>query len=124
MMNRKIALAAVLSLSALAFNASAHGPSKAQHGGVVQTASDLSFELVSEGDKTALYIVDHDAPADVSKMSGKLTILNGTEKREAELKPAGGNKLEAVAKVASGARVVATVNMGADKAATVRFKAK
>src|SRR5258708_15783731 len=72
MMNRKTALAVMLGLSALAFNASAHGPSKAQYGGVVQTASDLSFELANEGDKAALYIVDHDAPADASKMSGKL----------------------------------------------------
>src|SRR5256885_12844062 len=69
MMNRKTALAVMLGLSALAFNASAHGPSKAQYGGVVQTASDLSFELANEGDKAALYIVDHDAPADASKMS-------------------------------------------------------
>ena len=82
MMNRKTALAVMLGLSALAFNASAHGPSKAQYGGVVQTASDLSFELANEGDKAALYIVDHDAPADASKMSGKLAILNGTEKSE------------------------------------------
>ena len=124
MMNRKTALAVMLGLSALAFNASAHGPSKAQHGGVVQTASDLSFELASEGDKAALYIVDHDAPADASKMSGKLAILNGTEKSEVELKPVGGNKLEATTKLVSGARVVATVTTAEGKAITVRFKAK
>ena len=57
-------------------------------------------------------------------MSGKLAILNGTEKSEVELKPVGGNKLEATTKLVSGARVVATVTTAEGKVITVRFKAK
>lgn len=123
-MNRKMALVAMLGLSTLSMGVLAHGPSKAQHGGIVQTAGDLSFELVPQGESAALYVVDHDKPADVSKMGGKLTVLNGTAKSEAELKAASGNKLEAATKLGPGARVVATVNTAAGKAITVRFNLK
>lgn len=43
---KNIFMAAVVGLSAIGFNAAAHGPAKAEHGGVVQTANDRSFELV------------------------------------------------------------------------------
>ncbi|MDP3310314.1 MAG: hypothetical protein Q8S56_05030, partial [Polaromonas sp.] len=57
-------------------------------------------------------------------LSGKLTVLNGAEKSEAELKPAGGNKLEAKGvKLNKGAKVVAVLNMG-KKPVTVRFTVK
>lgn len=121
---KKIALSLFVGLTALAFNAQAHGTAKAQHGGVVQMAGDLSFELVAQGDGAALYVVDHDKPADVSKFGGKLTVLNGTEKREADLKPAGGNKLEAAAKLGKGAKAVATVTVPGGKTLTVRFAVK
>jgi hypothetical protein len=89
-------------------NAMAHGTAKPQHGGIVQSASDLSFELVPQANGAAIYVIDHDDPADVSKMGGKLTVLNGAEKSEADIKPAGGNKLEATGiKVAKGSKVVA-----------------
>lgn len=121
---KKLVISALLGLAAVSFNAAAHGPNKAQHGGVVQAAGDLSFELVSKGDTATLYVVDHDAPADVSKMSGKLTVLNGAEKSETALTPAGGNKLEAATKLGKGSKAVATVNVPGGKAITVRFAVK
>lgn len=123
-MMKKMLTAACVALSALTLSAMAHGPSKARHGGVVQAAGDLSFELVAQGDAAALYVVDHDKPADVSKMSGKLTVLSGPQKSEAVLKAGEGNKLEASARLASGAKVVATVNLPSGKAITVRFTVK
>lgn len=120
---KRLVMATFLGLAALSFSAFAHGPSKAQHGGVVQAAGDLSFELVAEGEAAALYVVDHDHPADVSKMTGKLTVLNGADKKEAELKPAG-NKLEAATKLAPGAKAVATVVVPGGKTVTVRFAMK
>ncbi|WP_295371270.1 hypothetical protein [uncultured Pseudacidovorax sp.] len=123
-MSRKSALVAMLGLSMLSMGALAHGPSKAQHGGIVQSAGDLSFELVPQGETAALYVVDHDKPADVSKMTGKLTVLNGTSKSEAALKVATGDKLEAATKLGAGSRVVATVNTAAGQAITVRFNLK
>lgn len=91
-------------LPCLGFNAAAHGEGKAEHGGVVRTAGDQSFERVSQGDRAALYVVHHDEPADVSKMTGKLTVLDGAEKSEADPRPATGNKLEAAARLPPGAR--------------------
>ena len=47
-MKRKMLATLVLGLSALSFDiAMAHGGAKPKHGGVVATASDLGFELVS-----------------------------------------------------------------------------
>lgn len=46
-----LVLVLVLGLSALSFNAAlAHGGAKPEHGGVVQAASELSFELVATAD--------------------------------------------------------------------------
>jgi hypothetical protein len=102
----------------------AHGAAPAQHGGVVQSANDLSFELVPSADGATLYVDDHDADYDTKKMSGKLTVLNGTQKSEADLTPAGGNKLEAKGvKIAKGARVVAAITEGG-MSLTVRFTVK
>jgi hypothetical protein len=103
----------------------AHGAAEPSHGGVVQTASDLSFELVATPDGAAIYIVDHDEDADASKFDGKLTVLNGTEKTEASLKPAGGNKLEATGvKLVKGTKVVALITTNSKKKVTVRFTVK
>ena len=119
---KNLCAALVLSSSAVAaLPALAHGAAPARHGGVVQSASDMSFELVPAADGAALYVVDHDDDYDVKQMGGKLTVLNGTERSEAELKPAGGNKLEARGvKLGKGAKVVAAVTEGR-KTTTVRF---
>ena len=117
--------AVVMSTSALAATqAFAHG-AKPKYGGVVQSASDLSFELVPTGEGATLYVIDHDAEFDTAGTSGKLTALNGAEKSEAELKPAGGNKLEAKGvKLGKGSKAVAVLTTPAKKAITVRFTMK
>ncbi|KWT91929.1 MULTISPECIES: hypothetical protein [unclassified Variovorax] len=123
---RHLVAAVVMSTSALAATqAFAHGAAKPKHGGVVQSASDLSFELVPTGDGATLYVIDHDAEFDTAGTSGKLTALNGADRSEAELKPAGGNKLEAKGvKLAKGSKVVAVLTTPAKKAVTVRFTMK
>ena len=101
--------------------AHAHGGAKPKHGGVVQVASDLSFELVSGADEAAIYIEDHGKAMAPTGMSGKLTVLNGTEKSEAPL-VVSGDKLEARGvTIAKGAKVVAAINTADQKAITVRF---
>ena len=88
----------------------------------MQSAADLSFELVAQPGGAILYVMDHDDEADVAKFGGKLTVLNGAEKSEAELKPAGGNKLEAKGvKLGKGAKAVAVIKGAGRKAITVRF---
>lgn len=112
-------------LAAFSIGAAAHGEGKAMHGGIVQVASDIQYELVPQPGGAALYVVDHGQPVDASRMSGKLTVLAGTKKSEAELKPAGGNKLEATGvTLAAGAKVVASLKAADGKAASVRFSVK
>lgn len=117
---------AMLAASALAAPAAmAHGSATAMHGGVVQTASDLSFELVVAPDGAAIYIQDHGKDADASRFDGKLTVLNGAEKSEAPLKPAGNNKLEAKGVTLNkGAKAVAVLTTQGKKSITVRFTVK
>jgi hypothetical protein len=124
-MMKKLLAVVVLGLSALSFNAAmAHGGAKAKHGGVVSMASDLGFELVATPDGAALYIEDHGKPMAPAGMKGKLTVLSGTEKTEAELAVAG-DKLEAKGlKLAKGAKVVAALTTPSAKAITVRFTVK
>ena len=101
-----------------------HG-AQPQHGGIVSSSNDVSYELVAEGSNATIYVLDHDKPVDTSRMGGKLTVLNGSEKAEAELKPAGQNMLQAKpVKLAKGAKAVASVVRGDGKVSTVRFSVK
>lgn len=122
----KLMVAAALALSAMTMNtALAHGADKPRHGGIVQVANDVSFELVVEADGASLYLVDHDEPMSAKGISGKLTVLNGSEKIEVEVKAAGDNKLRASGvKIAKGAKVVAVLNNVEGATATVRFTIK
>jgi hypothetical protein len=122
---KKFLTAAVLGLSALGFNAAlAHGGAKPKHGGVVQAASDLSFELVARDGGAVIYVEDHGKPVTPTGMKGKLTVLNGAEKSEAELSVAG-DKLEAKGiRLSPGAKVVAALVTSSAKAITVRFTVK
>ena len=102
----------------------AHGGATAKHVGVVATASDLSFELVSSPDGAVIYVEDHGKPMPPTGLKGKLTVLNGAEKSEADLVVTG-DKLEAKGlKLAKGAKVVAALVTPAAKAITVRFMVK
>jgi hypothetical protein len=114
-----------LGLSALTFDAAlAHGGAQPKHGGVVATASDLGFELVGTPTGAAIYVEDHGKPMAPNGMTGKLTVLNGSEKSEADLAVAG-DKLEAKGvKLAPGAKVVAALTTYGKKVITVRFTVK
>lgn len=114
-----LALAAATPGAALAHEAAP------KHGGVVRGASDLSFELVRQGDDAVIHVADHDKPLATAGMKGKLTVLQGGETRELPLQPAGENRLEAKgAKLGAGARVVASIERAGKKAITVRFVMK
>jgi len=124
-MMKSFLTAALLCISALGLEtAYAHGSATAKHGGVAQMASDLSFELVAQPGGAAIYVEDHGKPMAPVGMSGKLTVLNGSEKSEAALVVAG-DKLEAKGiKLEKGAKVVAALTTSSNKAITVRFTVK
>lgn len=118
---------AALALSLFAFGhtaAIAHGGAAARHGGVVQLASDLSFELVALPDGAAIYVEDHGKPIAPTGMSGKLTVLNGTERSEGVLAVAGDRLVAKGVRLASGAKAVAALTTANRKAITVRFTVK
>jgi hypothetical protein len=91
----------------------------------VQVANDLSFELVVDADGATIYLTDHGKPLATKGITGKLTVLQGTQRVEAEIKGAGDNKLRATGvKLGKGDKLVAVINTAAGKTATVRFTLK
>lgn len=124
-MNKSLTAMLLACLAALSINAAhAHGDAKPKHGGIIQTANDMSFELVAQADGVAIYMEDHEKAVSTAGASGKITILSGADKAEAELKPAG-DKLEAKGiKLAPGSKVVASVLTADKKTFTLRFAVK
>lgn len=84
------------------------------------------YELVATPEGLALYLDDHGRKVDTTGGSAKVTLLNGAEKSEATLAPAGDNKLEAKGafKVGSGTKAVAVVTLAGKAPATARFSIK
>jgi hypothetical protein len=99
---------------------------KPLHGGVVVESNDMDYELVAKVDVITLHLRDHGKPVSTQGMSAKLTLLNGTEKSEVILTPAGNSSLEAKGsfKVAAGTKLVALVTGPGKKVANVRFALK
>lgn len=126
MKTKHLLSAALLAASAFAMNpALAHGSAAARHGGIVQVANDVNFELVVEADGATIYLVDHDEDMPSKGISGKLTVLNGAQKTEVDIKATEGNKLRATGvQIAKGAKLVAVLNNVEGKTATVRFTVK
>ncbi len=106
-------------------DAVAHNTSKAKSGGVMSTAGDLEFELVSAADGALIYVEDHGKPLSTTGVSGKLTVLAGGKKTEGEIKSGGENRIVVPGlKLESGAKVVAVVTLAGKKPLTVRFAVK
>ncbi len=109
----------------LCVDAGAHNTSKAKSGGVMSTAGDLEFELVSTADGALIYVEDHGKPFATTGVTGKLTVLAGSKKTEGELKSGGENRIVVPGlKLESGAKVVAVVALTGKKPLTVRFAVK
>lgn len=112
---------------ALAFSGSAlaHG-GKPKHGGIVQTAGDLSFELVAKDGKTTIHVEDHGKDKPTAGASGVLTVLKGTDKFQVPLAAGGANTLVAQgdARLARGAKAVAAITFANGQAVSVRFAVK
>ncbi len=125
MKNKLLMALSTALLVALSPKALAHGEVRPLHGGTVQVVADIHYELVPQARGATLHVLDHGQPVDVSRMRGKLTVLNGTQKTEAPLTPAGAHRLEAAGvRLAAGAKAVASLQDGEGKAVTVRFSVK
>ncbi|MCF8196014.1 MAG: hypothetical protein K9J38_08450 [Polynucleobacter sp.] len=103
----------------------AHGDAKPQHGGILQVANDLSFELVAQADGATIYLMDHGKPLASKGITGKLTVLQGSNKIEADIKEAGDNTLRVLGvKLGKGDKLVAALSNIRGKSMTVRFTIK
>ena len=125
-MKKYLALVAMAVTLAASGSVWAHGE-KAKHGGIVQESSNgVSVELVAKDGKATIYVEDHGKPVSTAGASGKLTVLNGKEKSEVPLEPAGENALvsKGDAKLAGGAKAIAAINLADKKAVNVRFAVK
>ena len=106
-------------------SALAHGDAKPQHGGILQVANDLSFELVAQADGATIYLMDHGKPMASKGITGKLTVLQGSNKIEVDIKEAGDNTLRVFGvKLGKGDKLVAALSNIGGKSMTVRFAIK
>jgi hypothetical protein len=122
-MNRvcTLTLAAVLAVGV----AHAHGDLQPRHGGVVEMAGEVKFELVARGDSAELYLDDHGQTMPTAKLTGKLTVMSPAGKTEARLEPAAADKLVARGvKLAKGDKVIAVVTLEDKSTSSARFVIK
>lgn len=125
-MKKRMTLAAIAALIATTGLVHAHGDAAKHDGIVASSKEDIGFELVHQDGKTTLYVEDHGKPVATSGASGKLTVLNGTEKAEVALEPAGANTLVAKGPVRmdKGAKAIAAVTFADKRSVSVRFAVK
>jgi hypothetical protein len=120
-----LALAVSLAVaSGMAYAAGDHGHDP-KFGGVVVETKAGDFEIVAKPEMIQIYVSDHGKPMKLDGAKAKVTLLNGSEKSEADLLPVG-NKLEAKGtfKVAKGTKGIAVVTLAGKPAATARFEIK
>ncbi|EGM79438.1 hypothetical protein Rhein_0322 [Rheinheimera sp. A13L] len=99
-----------------------HGGAKPQHGGVVESKHDLSFELVREATGASLYVTDHGEAASVEGWSGQLTVLADGKKTETAFKADGSSRLVASdIKIPDGAKVALSLKDKSQQPMAVRF---
>ncbi len=120
-----VIFAAVMSLSSAAFAAGDKHDHAPKHGGIVVEVKDMDYEIVAKPDVMHIHISGHGKAVKMEGAKAKITLLNGSEKSEVELQPAG-DKLEAKGsfKVAKGTKGIALITLAGKSATTVRFEVK
>jgi hypothetical protein len=126
-----LALAGTLALglvaASTAFAAGGHGDDhKPKFGGIVSEGKAFDAELVAQTDLITVYLSDHGKPMSTKGAKGRITLLSGTEKVEADLASAGDTKLEAKGKfnVAPGTKAVVVITPEGKSPSTLRFTIK
>jgi hypothetical protein len=123
-MKNRLLLASLLLAAAPAFA----GPDdhKPMYGGLVQEIRDISYELVAKPDSLSIYTHDHGKKMPSAGGTARVTLLNGTEKTEVTLAPAGDNLFQAKGtfKVQKGTRAIAVVTLAGKAPVTARYEIK
>lgn len=122
---KTLAILATFAASAATAQAAGNHDHSPKFGGVVVETKAGDFEIVAKREVLQIYVSDHGKPMKLDGAKAKVTLLNGTEKTEAELAPAG-DKLEArgAFKVAKGTKGIAVVTLSGKPPATARFEIK
>ena len=123
MLIRTLTAISVAALCSIALAAGNHDHSP-KHGGMVVEVRDFDIELIASSAKLTVFVRDHGKPVDLTKASGKVSLLNGTQKQDIELKPSKEN-LEATGTFdwTSGSKAVVQIKLGS-QSLTARFAAK
>ncbi|HET8744924.1 MAG TPA: hypothetical protein VFM98_04935 [Ramlibacter sp.] len=97
-----------------------------KHGGVTVETKALDFEIVARTDRVQVYVGEHGKAVKLAGAKGKVTLLQGGVKSEAELVPVGDDYLEAKGsfQVGKGTKGIAVVSLPGKPAATARFELK
>ncbi len=122
---RTALLACLLAVSAASATAAGSHDHTPKFGGVVVETKVGDVEIVAKPDSIQIFISDHGKAMKLDGAVAKVTLLNGTEKTEANL-VAVGDKLEAKGafKVAKGTKGIAVVTVAGKPPATARFDIK
>lgn len=122
---RAVLLATVAAFSTTPSLAAADDHHTPKFGGVVVGTKAGDMEIVARPESLQIYITDHGKPMKIEGAKAKVTLLNGTEKSEADLAIAG-DKLEAKGtfKVAKGTKGIAVVTLVGKPPVTARFQIK
>lgn len=121
---KKLSSLLLLAAALTAGTAWAHGDGVARHGGIVQMAGEIKFELVAKADAAELYLDDHGEALPTAKLTGKLSVLSGGNKSEAKLEPAGDKLVAKGVKLVKGDKVIAIVAMEDEQNSSARFVIK
>lgn len=95
-----------------------------EHGGLVAEAGDTQFEIAASGDQLTVYVSNHGNPVATAGVSGKLTTLAGSAKREIALQPAGDNRLSGQGTLVPGAKLLLSIQWPGQKPLQARAVVK
>lgn len=121
---RGVLLASFIALCTMSATAGKEGH-EPRFGGVVVETKVGDLEIVAKPESIRIHVSDHGKAVKLDGAKAKVTLLNGTEKSEADLVLAG-DKFEAkgVFKVAKGTKGIAAVTLAGKAPVTARFEVK
>ncbi|WP_438979152.1 hypothetical protein [Polynucleobacter sp.] len=91
------------------------------HGGVMVEAKDVDVELVAKPDILTIYLSDHGKPISSEGGNAKLTILNGSDKKDYDLLSMGDRfELKGAFSAPKGSKAIAVIKLKS-KIITARF---
>jgi hypothetical protein len=112
----------MLLVAAGSSQAIAHGDEQPQYGGVVRSVKEVAYELAPHSRGLMVYVSDHGNPLPTAGITGKLVLVNGMQRTEVALEPAGGNALLAGGlQLAAGQRAIAVLAMPSGRSVVIQF---